>query len=191
MVLIWRRRDLHSSSRGNAATPTQSRKVVLFVLAVYRKVAIVRPGGGKGQSLTKILAFKLCVAHFNIFLLSICWSRLFFVFVCFLTSPLKKFRLFFEKDIYTKTKQTVAKMIFYNMNRLQRARYVLIRGRGPRGQIAAVLQLYDEVLHVCFMLAFFFVFVSVNFLFFNSLFSEPSVPTQRGISVLIANSCSL
>lgn len=98
---------------------------------------------------------------------------------------LKKFRLFFEKDIYTKTKQTVAKMIFYvfTISTITKSEICFdtrVGSEGGQSQLS-FLQLYDEVLHVCFMLAccrVFFVSVNVTF-FYSTLFSEPSVPSQR------------
>lgn len=113
------------------------------------------------------------------------------VFV-FLTCPRKKFRLFFEKGYLHKNKTNCGKndiFRFYDIKPLQRARYVLIRG-GVRGEGGSQLSFnftmrYETFVSCSLVFGFSKRQCYILFIFYSTLFSESSVPSQREISVLI------
>lgn len=172
MVLMWRRQDLHSSSRGSAATPIQSRKFSYLCRLFTEKWQSCVPEVEKGQSLTKILAFKLCVAHFNIFLLSICWSRLFFAFICFLTCPRKSLGYFWKGYLH-KNKTNCGKNDILQYQPTTKSEICFDTRAGSEGANCSCPSTLrwgtTRLFH-----ASFFVFVSVNIFFIHYFLNRPS-----------------
>lgn len=100
----------------------------------------------------------------------------------------KRFRLFFWKGYLHKITTNCGKSDILRYRPSQRARYVLIRGRGLRGanRSRSVLRWgTTRLFHVGFPFFLFFVSVSVTF-FYSTLFCEPSISAGNQCAKLTA-----
>lgn len=100
----------------------------------------------------------------------------------------KRFRLFFWKGYLHEITTNCGKSDILRYRPSQRARYVLIRGRGLRGanrsQFSFTMRYYTFVscwLSFCFLWA-----LSVTFFFYSTLFCEPSISAGNQCAKLTA-----